>query len=83
MPRPRPAETRKPHEVRFEDSLWAFVQRRGGAKWLRGLVKTEHMRERQVVDMIGAGSTHRAISSELKISTKTIQLIKTTWRPIK
>lgn len=83
MPRPKPIEPRKPREVRFEDSLWALVQRRGGAKWLRGLVKTEHMRERQVLDMLGAGATHRAIASELNMSTKTIQTIKTTWRPIK
>jgi len=83
MPRPKPLEPRKPREVRFEDSLWTFVQRRGGAKWLRGLVKTECMRERQVVEMLAAGSTHRAIASDLKMSTKTIQLIKTTWRTMK
>ena len=82
MPRPKPPEPRKSREVRFEDSLWSFVQRRGGAKWLRGLVKTEHMRERQVLDMLDAGNTHRTIASELKMSTKTIQLIKTTWMPI-
>ena len=83
MPRPRTPELRKPREMRFEDSLWAFVQRRGGAKWLRGLTKTEHMRERQVLDMLDAGATHRTITSELKMSSRTIQLIKTTWRPLK
>lgn len=83
MLRPKPLEPRKPREIRFEDSLWAFIQRRGGAKWLRGLAKTEHMRERQVLDMLDAGATHRTIASELRMSSKTIQLIKTTWRPMK
>lgn len=81
MPRPKPPAPIIPRTVRLSDKDWEVFNRLGGAAWLRGALRTAEATAHNVQRRLGEGVAHRAIAKELRISTKTIQVIKTQWFP--